>query len=71
MHKRDLNKFGCGLGLTIVKTLVHALGGEINVASKLNYGSEFTIKLPHVQTSHSNSSEVEIEFSEMNEDIYG
>lgn len=27
MYKREMNQNGCGLGLTIVKNLVHALGG--------------------------------------------
>ncbi|MCY6370177.1 sensor histidine kinase [Clostridium ganghwense] len=37
---------GSGLGLSIVKSLVDILGGEITVKSELNIGSEFTIKLP-------------------------
>ena len=30
-HDRDLNKEGCGLGLTISKNLAKALGGDITV----------------------------------------
>ncbi|MEH1970926.1 sensor histidine kinase [Nostoc sp.] len=37
---------GCGLGLSIVKTLVEGMGGSITVQSKLGEGSIFTISLP-------------------------
>lgn len=36
---------GCGLGLSIVKTLVEAMGGSVSVQSKLGEGSMFTISL--------------------------
>jgi len=39
-----------GLGLAIVKTLVDRLGGEIELDSKINHGSTFTIKFPIKQT---------------------
>lgn len=43
---------GVGLGLTIVQELVQALGGKIQVASKLNEGSTFCVTLPlHPQLS--------------------
>jgi len=37
---------GSGIGLAIVKSIVEAHGGIVNVTSKLNSGSNFTIKLP-------------------------
>lgn len=37
---------GSGIGLAIVKSIVHAHGGAVEVESKVNEGSCFTIKLP-------------------------
>lgn len=37
---------GSGLGLTISRDLAQLLGGEIQVESKLNFGSTFTLYLP-------------------------
>jgi signal transduction histidine kinase len=39
---------GFGLGLSIVKQLVHLMNGDINVKSRVNTGSMFTITLPLV-----------------------
>jgi Signal transduction histidine kinase len=39
---------GFGLGLSIVKQLVHLMDGDINVKSKTDVGSMFTITLPLV-----------------------
>jgi signal transduction histidine kinase len=39
---------GFGLGLSIVKQLVHLMNGEISVKSKIDGGSNFTITLPLV-----------------------
>jgi two-component system phosphate regulon sensor histidine kinase PhoR len=37
---------GTGLGLSIVKHLVQAIGGHLNVTSRLGSGSTFTVRLP-------------------------
>jgi len=37
---------GSGIGLSVVKAIVEAHGGEIEVKSELNKGSEFTVTLP-------------------------
>eukprot|EP00347_Sterkiella_histriomuscorum_P006698 403351777 len=45
-NNRNLNKDGCGLGLTICKNLAEALGGKIKMQSEIGQGSTFTLKLP-------------------------
>ncbi|CDW73169.1 histidine kinase-dna gyrase b-and hsp90-like domain containing protein [Stylonychia lemnae] len=42
---RDLNKDGCGLGLTISKNLAQALKGDIIVESQVDKGSNFIVLL--------------------------
>jgi signal transduction histidine kinase len=37
---------GLGLGLSLVKAVVEAHGGRVTVSSKVNEGSEFTVRLP-------------------------
>jgi two-component system phosphate regulon sensor histidine kinase PhoR len=37
---------GCGLGLSIVKYIVDAHKGTIEVESKVSIGSEFIVKIP-------------------------
>ena len=43
---RGANEKGAGVGLTIAKSIVNAHGGEIEVYSEINNGSEFIISLP-------------------------
>ena len=38
---------GAGLGLSMVKWIVEAHGGYVNVRSTLGEGTEFTFVLPH------------------------
>jgi signal transduction histidine kinase/CheY-like chemotaxis protein len=38
---------GTGLGLSITKQLIHRLGGNIHVRSKLKSGTTFTVSLPY------------------------
>lgn len=59
IEKNDLNRIfemfyratiqsdGSGIGLYIVKNAVEKLGGSISVASKVGFGTTFTIKLPN------------------------
>eukprot|EP00347_Sterkiella_histriomuscorum_P006996 403350646 len=49
LRKREMNKEGCGLGLTICQKLVRALGGQIHVESEINKGSKFIIDMPLIQ----------------------
>lgn len=44
---------GSGLGLTIVKQVVSAMGGEVRVQSEINVGSEFTVQLTTQKTKAS------------------
>lgn len=45
-HQADRNVRGYGLGLTIVKQIIEAHQGKIEVASEMNKGTEFYITLP-------------------------
>ncbi|MDD6327211.1 MAG: ATP-binding protein [Lachnospiraceae bacterium] len=44
--KRNRSIEGTGLGLSITKKLVQAMGGFINVTSKLGVGTEFSVCIP-------------------------
>ncbi len=37
---------GSGLGLSICRTLIEAMNGDITVSSRLNEGSKFTVRIP-------------------------
>lgn len=43
---RNRHTGGSGIGLAIVKSIVHAHGGEVTVQSEKNTGSAFTVTLP-------------------------
>ncbi len=45
---------GTGLGLALVRELVHAHGGTIKLSSEIQKGSSFTIRLPVVNNKESN-----------------
>src|SRR6266436_2990301 len=42
---------GLGLGLSLVKAVVEAHGGEVSVSSEVNKGSEFKVRLPRAVES--------------------
>ena len=39
------NSQGTGLGLSICKNIIEKMGGSVSVQSKLNKGTEFTVKI--------------------------
>jgi signal transduction histidine kinase len=47
---------GCGLGLTIVHSIVEAHRGSISVASEIGKGSTFTMEIPVTSSSNSTSA---------------
>lgn len=49
---------GTGLGMPIVKNIVQMMNGEIQVESKLNVGSKFTVTV-YLQLNHSRHDDVE------------
>jgi signal transduction histidine kinase/CheY-like chemotaxis protein len=48
--ERDRNAEGTGLGLTIVRSLCRAMGGDITVQSEYAKGSTFTVTIPQIYT---------------------
>lgn len=49
---------GTGLGLTLTKKIVEMLNGSIDLQSKINEGSEFTITLPNVRKAQLNGADI-------------
>jgi signal transduction histidine kinase/ActR/RegA family two-component response regulator len=59
-HSSARSEGGLGIGLTIVKRLVEALGGQITASSEgLGRGSEFTVRLPAAARPKVNSPPTE------------
>jgi PAS domain S-box-containing protein len=56
-HNRGIE--GTGLGLTITRSIVLAMGGKIDVYSEYGKGSTFTVTLPQIARSHKVLAEVE------------
>lgn len=54
----DNNAVGTGLGLTICRSIVHRLGGEISVTSEIGKGSCFTFTLPYEEQNMNEVSEI-------------
>ena len=47
MKNRNLNKEGCGLGLTISRNIANALNGDLKVQSEVGKGSVFSLVIPY------------------------
>ncbi len=56
---KKYRKIGSGLGLYISRKIIKAHGGDINVISKPNVGTKFTIKLPVMSLSPNTETEIE------------
>ena len=50
IENRELNKQGCGLGLSISKNLAKALGGDIYVKSLIGKGTTFTLEIRNMES---------------------
>jgi PAS domain S-box-containing protein len=46
---------GAGIGLSLVKKLIEAMGGSISVKSRVGFGSAFTILLPDIMVQEDNT----------------
>eukprot|EP00347_Sterkiella_histriomuscorum_P004818 403358973 len=68
MKNRNMNKEGCGLGLTISKNLTKAMGGDLKVSSVLGQGSVFAIVLPFNPPKEMNKHQMESSKKQKNDD---
>ncbi len=50
-NKKSAHIQGLGLGLTGVKTLIEAMGGNITLESQENVGTRFVVRIPPIPTS--------------------
>jgi len=51
MYTTAQNQEGMGLGLTITRRLVRAMGGSITAANRKDGGAVFTVIIPHLESS--------------------
>lgn len=56
---------GTGLGLTIVKSMVELMGGEVGVNSVYGQGSEFFFRLPFKKSTESLAGEIKYDIKEL------
>lgn len=52
---RNSKTGGSGIGLSLVKSILDAIDGQVSVESKLNRGSTFTVKLPLERVNYENT----------------
>lgn len=53
INRKNKSSAGMGMGLAIVKNIIHSLNGKISVQSSLDSGTEFTINLTKYQETES------------------
>lgn len=61
---------GTGLGLSLVNSIIHTLGGQIDVKSTVGFGTKVTVKIPMTRGSRSDSG-VKIAEESLSESIVG
>jgi signal transduction histidine kinase len=65
-RSRESERAGYGLGLSICKTIIQALHGDISVESKLDVGSTFVVHLPLIDDTVLTPSSVDNRFTALN-----